>query len=66
MYSLDKIDLLIGRVNVKIIPLIIHFPTAIHLFSSQNGLKLSIIPVSKFPYFVWFIHKNNVAFIACI
>ena len=49
--SLDRIGLLIDRVGVTILPLIMHFTTAIRFFPSWNGLKFSVILVLKFALF---------------
>ena len=51
--SLSRIGLLIGRVSVAILPLIMHFTTAIRFFPSSNGLKFAIIPVLKFALFLF-------------
>ena len=46
----DRIGLLIGHVSVTMVPLIMHFTTAICFFPSWHGLKFSIIPVLKSPF----------------
>ena len=45
--------MLIGRISVAILPLIMHFTTAIRFFPPWNGLKLSIRPGLKSAIFLF-------------
>ena len=60
--SFDRTDLLIGRISVAILPLIMHFTTAICFFPFLDGQKFSIIHVLTSAFFVWFMHKKQSRF----
>ena len=59
--SLDRILI---AVIVAILPLIIHFTTAIRVFPSWNGLNLTVLKSAHF----CLVHtqNKNMAFIVCI
>ena len=51
LVSIGQVYQLIGCVNVRIFPFIMHFTTATRFCPSQNDLKFSIVSVLKFALF---------------